>query len=297
MKILLTGSNGFVGSFLRQHFNNKGYQVRRLVRSKPQDEDQFSWSPSEQKLDEKALEGIDVVIHLAGENILGIWTQKKKNAIMESRRQGTKLIAQKMSEMEKPPKLLISASAIGFYGDNGDRFVDETDKKGNGFLVDVCDEWEKATSVAKEKDIRITNLRIGIVMGTSGGPLQKMLLPFKLGLGGRLGNGKQYVSWISINDIVGIIEHIIDNKNVSGPINACAPNPVTNQEMTKTLGKVLSRPTIFPVPRFVFKTLARQMSDEMLFSSTRAKPKKIMDSGYVFQHNFLQDALQDLLKK
>lgn len=297
MEILLTGSNGFVGSYLRQYFMANNHSVRRLVRSQPKSEDQFLWVPDEQKLDVKALEGVDVVIHLAGENILGLWTQKKKNAIMESRRQSTQLIAQKINEMSQPPKLLINASAIGYYGNCGDEIVDETAPKGDGFLADVCNEWEKATSAAEEKGVRVVKLRIGIVMGTTGGPLQKMLLPFKLCLGGRLGSGKQYMSWISIDDIAGIVDHIIANEDVRGAVNACAPNPVTNLELTKTLGKVLSRPTIFPVPRFPFKIIAPQMSKEVMFSSTRAKPQKILDAGYSFQHNHLQEALQYLLKK
>ena len=216
---------------------------------------------------------------------------------MESRRQSTKLIAQKINEMSQPPKLLINASAIGYYGNCGDQIVDETASKGSGFLAEVCDEWEKATALAEEKGVRVVKLRIGIVLGTAGGPLQKMLLPFKLGLGGRLGSGKQYMSWISIDDIAGMVDYIIKNNNVAGAVNACAPNPVTNLELTKTLGKALSRPTIFPVPRFPFKIIAREMSEEVMFSSTRATPKKILDAGYVFQHNYLQEALKHLLKK
>jgi len=238
------------------------------------------------------------VVHLAGENIAeGRWNSQKKGRILDSRVRGTKLLAEFFAASEHKPRIIVSASAVGVYGDRGEELVDETSGFGIGFLADVGRQWEGATASGIDAGIRVVNVRFGMVLSTAGGALKKMLLPFRMGLGGVIGSGKQYMSWVSIDDVVGMIQYVIENDSMRGPVNLVSPNPLSNREFTKTLGRVLHRPTIFPIPGFAVRIAFGEMADELLLSSIRAVPKKLMDSGYKFRHPELREALEHLLKK
>ena len=238
---------------------------------------------------------MDAVVHLAGESIAGRWTDHKKSKIESSRVQGTKLLSESLAKLKKKPEVLIAASAIGYYGDRGDEILTEESARGRGFLADVGAQWEKATEAANEAKIRVCNIRIGLVLGIDGGALQKMLLPFKLGIGGKIGDGKQYWSWIAIDDLVKIIYFLLCKEDINGPVNAVAPNPVTNSEFTYALGRVLNRPTLLPLPGFVARGLLGQMADETILSSTRVEPQKLLDAGYNFKYLELEQALASIL--
>jgi hypothetical protein len=235
---------------------------------------------------------MDAVVHLAGEPIPGRWTPKKKALILESRFKGTRLIAEAISHLSKPPRVFVCASAIGYYGDRGNEILREESPSGNGFLAQVCREWEAATEPAARKGVRVVNLRIGIVLGAGGGALAQMLTPFKMGVGGRIGSGNQYMSWIALDDLVGIVHHVLTTEGLRGPVNAVAPNPVTNAEFTRTLGKVLSRPTIFPLPAFVVKLAFGEMGEEALLGSQRVEPARLQATGYKFRSPDLEATLR-----
>lgn len=295
MKVLISGSSGLVGSALIQKLQADSQEIVRLVRGQSRP-DSVLWSPQDQTIDAEQLEGVDAVVHLAGDNIAsGRWTAAKKQRIRDSRVQGTQLLASTLAKLEKPPQVLVSASATGFYGDRGDERLDEGSASGDGFLADVCRAWEQATEPATAAGIRVVNLRFGIILSPDGGALKNMLLPFRLGAGGRVGSGQQYWSWISLPDVVGVILHAIENDNLSGPVNAVSPQPVTNAEFTRVLGKVLHRPTIFPMPAAAAKMLLGQMAQDLLLSSTRVYPKVLEESGYKFDSPDLHGALTQLL--
>ncbi len=296
MKVLVSGSTGMVGSALVEQLQSKGHQVISLVRSKSDRENEVFWDPIIGKLDTSKLEGVDGVVNLAGENIsTGRWSPQKKKRIWDSRVLGTQNLVRALSHLEAPPKILINASAIGFYGDTGSTPVNESGSYGSGFLASVCKDWEEATQEAEKNGMRVVKLRIGMVVSPTGGALKKMLLPFKLGFGGKVGSGKQYMSWISIDDLISLIIYSLENQNVSGVINAVAPNPVTNTEFTKAMGKVLNRPTIFPLPAFVARTMLGEMADELLLVSARVVPKAITDHGFTFKYPVIEKALKDYL--
>lgn len=291
MRVLITGARGFIGKALAASLKADGHEAVPLSHGK-------DWDVEQKKLDPKSLEGVDAVVHLAGESIFGLrWTQAKKRRIYNSRIDGTLLLSEHLAAMREPPKVLISGSAIGFYGDRGDEELGEKSPRGEGFLSDVVSDWEAASSKAAEAGIRVVNLRTGLVLDPSGGMLGKMLLPFKLCLGGRLGPGTQWMSWVSLADIVSMIRFAMSNNELEGPLNACSPNPVTNAEFTKTLGKVLGRPTPFPVPAFALKALLGQMGEELMLSSTRAIPQALQSAKYSFEHSDLQTALGKMLKQ
>ncbi|HSA92494.1 MAG TPA: TIGR01777 family oxidoreductase, partial [Terriglobales bacterium] len=236
------------------------------------------------------------VLHLAGETITGRWSAAKKQRILESRAQGTQTLATALAQCQRKPRVLVSASAIGFYGDRGDEVLREESPSGSsGFLPEVARAWEEATRPAAEAGIRVVNLRIGVVLSPRGGALKQMLPPFKLGLGGRLGSGGQYMSWIALEDLLGVIQFALAHDSLRGAVNAVAPNPVTNAEFTRTLGQVLHRPTIFPVPAFVVRTLFGQMGEELLLASQRVEPAALLASGYRFSHAELRNALEAML--
>lgn len=297
MKILITGSSGLVGTSLVSFLVKNNCEVFRLVRNNIQKkENTIFWYPDYGILDKDCLEGFDVIIHLAGESIAGFrWTEKKKRKIYNSRINSTKLLVEKVTNLVKRPKVLICASAIGYYGNRGDEILTEESGAGTGFLAHTAYEWENATKPAIEIGIRVVNLRIGIVLSSAGGALSSMLLPFKSGLGGILGNGKQYWSWISIDDLTYIIMESIVNNDLYGPVNAVSPNPVTNYEFTKTLGKILKRPTILPMPAFMVRLIFGEMGDELFLASTRVQPKKLLLAGFKFRYPYLEDALKHIL--
>jgi hypothetical protein len=254
------------------------------------------WDPERQFVDSSAFSGADAIVHLAGENIAsGRWTAARKRRIRDSRVKGTRLIAETISSMERLPQVLVSASAIGFYGDRGSEVLREESPSGTGFLADVCRQWEAATDAATQKGIRVVHMRTGLVLSAKGGAMGKMLLPFKLGLGGKIGSGNQYWSWVSIDDVCGAIIHSIQAMGLHGAVNIVSPLPVTNLEFTKTLGRVLGRPTVLPMPAFAARLALGEMADALLLASARVEPAKLVASRFVFKHRELESALRSLL--
>jgi hypothetical protein len=295
MKVLIAGSSGLIGDALVSHFESKGDEIVRLVRT-PGEEGTIFWDVHYGILDADALEGFDAVINLAGANVAEKrWTSKRKTEILESRVFSTILLCKRLAGLKKPPKVLINASAVGFYGNQGSSIVDESSLKGNGVLADVCRKWEASTSPIKDKGIRLVLARFGIVLSPKGGALKKMLLPFRLGLGGKIGAGDQWMSWVAIEDVVKSIEYLINNEDIQGAVNICTPNPVTNEEFTKILGNVLHRPTLLSVPAFAVRLVFGEMADEMLLASTKVSPRRLVDSGYVFQYPELESTLRHYL--
>jgi uncharacterized protein (TIGR01777 family) len=299
MKILITGSTGLVGSALLPSLKSQGHEVFRLVRSEAKaGPTEIYWNPQKGIEDTSRLEGFDAVVHLAGENISdGRWTAEKKTRIRDSRVEGTRRLSDALARLNQPPRALLCASAIGYYGDRGDEIMREGDAPGTGFLADVCREWEAATASAEQKGIRVVKLRFGVILTPKGGALSKMLAPFQFGVAGRLGSGRQYMSWVTLDDVVGVINHALVNETLSGPVNVVAPNPVTNLQFTKTMGRVLNRPTIFPVPAFAIRLAFGEMGDAALLASTRVEPSRLKESGYTFKHPELESALRQMLNK
>ena len=298
-KIIVSGATGLVGSELLPLLQAGDYGVSRLVREySAVDGGDVFWDPAAGELDTAALEGVEAVVHLAGENIAaGRWNNARKKRIRESRVDGTRLLCAKLAEMPTPPGVLICASAIGYNGERGDEELAEEAGAGEGFLPDVCREWEESTEAAVSAGIRVIRLRIGIVLSARGGALRKMLTPFKMGVGGKVGNGHQYMSWISLDDLAAAIVHCIENESIRGAVNAVSPEPVTNKVFTKTLGKVLRRPTMFPLPVFAAKLAFGEMAEALLLCSSRVVPKALADSGFEFTHPELESALRHLLEK
>jgi uncharacterized protein len=296
MRIVVSGSHGLVGKALISSLTSEGHEVIRLVRSKPSGPAEVEWHPNEGRIDASALEGVDAVVHLAGESIAANrWTAEKKRAIRDSRVKGTSLLSETLARLSRPPAALLSASAIGYYGDRGDELLTENSAPGNDFLAGVCIEWENATRAAVEKGIRTVHTRFGIILDANEGALGKMLTPFRMGIGGRVGGGKQWVSWITIEDVVGALKFVIGDKSVSGPVNFVAPNPVTNAEFTKVLGHVLSKPTLFPVPEFAVRLAFGEMADALLLASQRVKSNVLQQRGFSFTWPTLEPALRHLL--
>ncbi|HKY45617.1 MAG TPA: TIGR01777 family oxidoreductase [Pyrinomonadaceae bacterium] len=297
MKILVSGSHGLVGKALLKSLTNDGHEVVRLVRHEPiVGEPEIWWDPSEGRIDAERLEGHDVVVHLAGESIAsGRWTSEKKRSILESRVKGTLLLSESLARLSRPPSAFLSASAIGYYGDRGDELLTEQSAPGNDFLAKVCIEWESATTPAVEKGIRTVHTRFGIILDEAGGALGKMLTPFRMGIGGRVGSGRQWMSWIALDDVVNGLKFLMGETSTSGPVNFVAPNPVTNAEFTKTLGRVLSKPTLFPVPAFAARLAFGEMGDALLLSSQRVEPRVLQEGGFGFAYPSLEAALRHLL--
>lgn len=295
--ILITGAAGFVGTYLTEFLIDKGYDIIILSRSAKNTKANIAhWDPESGEIDIDALQNLDAVVHLAGESLAGRWTDHKKVQIENSRVLGTKLLSESIASLNKKPEVFISASAIGIYGSRGDEILDEASSRGQGFLADVGVKWEEATKAAQDAGIRVCNVRIGLVLGQDGGALEKMLVPFKFGLGGKIGDGTQYWSWIAIDDLIQIIYYLLNNEHVRGPVNAVSPNPVTNNQFTKALGRTLNRPTMFPLPAFAARGLLGEMADETMLSSTRVMPQKLLDSGFKFKYTDLNEALSGILK-
>jgi uncharacterized protein (TIGR01777 family) len=297
LRILISGSHGLVGTALIKSLAAEHHEIYRLVRHAPNSESEIEWSPDRYSIAISRIEGFDAVYHLAGESIAsGRWNDEKKKKIRESRTKGTKLLSDALANLSQPPKTLISASAIGYYGNRGDELLTENSKPGNDFLAGVCVEWEKATDHARAKGVRVVNTRFGIILDKEGGALAKMLPPFRMGIGGRIGDGKQWMSWVALDDVIGALQFVLANESVNGPINFVAPNPVRNSEFTKTLGSVLSRPTLFPIPEFGVRLAFGEMADALLLSSQRVRPQQLEASGYQFRHQHLAEALRTVLK-
>ncbi len=296
MKILVSGATGFVGSALLQFLLPQGHDVRCMVRrSSTPGSDDIEWNPINRSLNTTALEGFDAVIHLAGENIAGgRWTAAKKRRIRDSRVKGTLFLAGALAERRKKPKVLVCASAVGYYGDRGPKLLVEESPPGRGFLPDVCKAWEAATAPAAQAGIRVVNLRMGMVLGPGGGALQRMLGPFSAGIG-TIGDGNQFWSWIAQDDLNAAFLHVTQTETLSGPVNAVSPHPVTNREFTKILGHILHRSTILSLPGFAAKLALGGMAGPLLLASTRVEPAKLITSGFKFQFVNLEQALRHIL--
>ena len=300
MKILVTGASGLVGNELVPRLIAIGHQVFKLSRKAAEESDEISWDPKEGFESEEfaKLEGLDTVVHLAGESVAdGSWSDEKKARIRDSRVIGTRTLVEALGKTEKPPRVFISASAIGFYGDRGDEILNETSEAGEGFLPDVCKEWEEETAKASDFGARVVSARIGIILSKDGGALAKMITPFSYGVGGVIGSGKQYMSWIGLQDLVKLFVFLINNDGIEGVVNATSPNPITNEEFTKTLGSIVSRPTVLPVPEFGIKLIFGEMGEKLLLEGARVVPEKLQEAGFEFEHPNLEEALRKALDK
>jgi uncharacterized protein (TIGR01777 family) len=297
MKILIGGSTGFIGESLVPFLQDRGHEVYRLVREGPLDEHHIKFDPKKGEIDIEKIEGFDVVINLCGDNVANArWTKEKKERIFTSRVETTRFLSKTLSSLTHPPKLLMNASAIGYYGNTGEDLIQEGSEAGSGFLASVCEAWEEATKEAELKGIRVAHLRFGLVLSTKGGALARLLLPYKCGLGGVIGSGSQYMSWIAMDDVLGAIQQIINEESLKGPVNIVAPYPVTNHEFTKTLGGELKRPTFLSLPAFLAKLIfGKEPAEEMLLASCRVKPLKLLESGYKFIYPRLDEALHHLV--
>lgn len=294
MKILVSGSTGLVGSALVPFLTSGGHSVVRLVRRGPA-EDRIEWNPERGTIDAARLEGFDCVVHLAGESVAGRWTEEKKRRILESRVRGTRLLCESLARCARPPRVLVCASAVGYYGNRGEEILREESLQGGGFLARVVGEWEAAAAPARDAGIRVVHPRIGIVLSGAGGALAKMLPPFRLGLGGPIGSGRQSMSWIAIDDLLDIILRGATDDSLSGPVNAVAPQAVTNGEFSRTLARVLRRPCIFRVPGVVLRLALGEAADEMLLGGARVEPAKLLAEGHRYRHPNLEGALRHLL--
>lgn len=281
-KVLISGASGFVGAQLTQFLTDAGHAVSKLVRRAPLNPSEVFWNPEAGEIDTPSLEGFDFVIHLAGESIASRWTKEKKRRILESRVQSSELLCETISHLKAKPRAFITASAIGYYGDRGSEICTEETPPGEGFLAEVCKRWEGPSLKMIASGVRAIQLRFGIVLSPKGGALSKMILPFRLGLGGPLGNGQHFMSWIALCDLISAIYHCMATESIIGPVNGVAPNPVTNRTFTKSLGAALHRPTIFPVPALLLQLLFGEMADEALLASTRAVPARLLQSEFQF---------------
>lgn len=293
MKIIIAGASGFVGTALAQVLVAEGHEVVRLVRREAAGKGELRWDPAVGKLEVAALEGVDAVVNLSGENVgAGRWTAKRRGAILQSRVDATRTLVTTMQKLARKPVVFVSASAVGFYGERGDEVLRETSAIGHGFLSEVCLIWETHAEGAARVGIRTALLRFGVVLSPQGGALAKLLPIFRCGIGGRIGGGKQWMSWVSLADAVGAICHALRDERVSGPVNVVAPEVVTNAEFTQTLGRVLRRPAVLPVPAGVLRLIFGEMADATLLASTRAAPERLRETGYAFRHETLEEALR-----
>jgi uncharacterized protein (TIGR01777 family) len=299
MRILITGASGLIGKALQRSFTENGYEMLLAGRGEPKGANEIQWSVEDgfREEDLSRLEGLDAVVHLAGEGIAGLrWTDEKKKAIRDSRVHGTHNLVDTLAELKQKPKVLVAGSAMGFYGDRGDEILTETSRPGDTFLSDVCKEWEMESRRAEDSGIRTVLLRTSIVLSKDGGALATMLTPFKFGVGGVVGSGKQWMSWVSLDDVIDIINYAIENESLRGAVNVASPNPVTNEEFTKTLGEVLYRPTFLPLPEFAVNLMFGEMGDALLIDSTRVEPKRLQEAGYKFKFKDLKSALENAVK-
>jgi hypothetical protein len=289
MKIAVTGSSGLIGGALVAALAQDGHQLVRLVRREATASDEASWDPGSGIVDVAALAGVDAIVHLAGETIGQRWTSSRKRAVLESRVDGTRAISEAVAALDPTP-VLVCASAVGFYGNRGDEILTEASARGTGFLADVVEAWEHAAQPARDAGARVVHLRQGIVLSRRGGALQRLLTPFKLGVGGRVGSGKQWWSWIGLDDTVAAYRFVLD-RELEGPVNATAPNPATNADFVKALGRALGRPSIFPLPSFAVSLGFGQMGREMLLDGQRVLPERLTQAGFEFAHPTLDAAM------
>ena len=296
MKIAIAGASGLIGSALTPELEQDGHEISRLVRNTPR-LNEIEWHPNQDAIEPGKLEDFDAIINLAGENVGdGRWTEDKKRKIHDSRVHGTHLISEAIAKLEKKPRVFLCASATGIYGDRGDETLNEQSESGGGFLAGVCREWEKATEPALRAGVRVVNLRFGPILAREGGMLEKMIMPFKMGLGGKIGSGKQLISWVAIEDAVAAIKLALNDEFIRGPLNVVSPRPVTNERFTKTLGDVLNRPTLMAMPAFAARLAFGEMADEMLLASQRVMPKRLNAVGFQFQYGDLETTLRHYLE-
>lgn len=292
MRIAIAGASGLVGSALIPELDSDGHEIVRLVRNTPK-AGEIEWHPNQDEMDPAKLNGFDAIINLAGESIAeGRWTDEKKKRIRDSRVNGSHLISEALARLATKPRVFLCASATGVYGDRGDETLDEQSESGGGFLAGVCREWEKATEPASKAGVRVVNLRFGPILARAGGMLEKMLTPFRMGLGGKIGSGKQYISWVAIDDVVAALKLALTDESIRGPLNIVSPTPVTNERFTRALGEALSRPTVMSMPAFAARLAFGEMADEMLLVSQRVVPKRLNHAGFTFQFSDLENALQ-----
>ena len=294
MKVVVSGASGLIGAALVPSLRSAGHEVLRLVRREPTETDEIRWDPAAGELDASLLQGVDALVNLSGENLGKRWTDARKRAILDSRVQSTELLARTAAALDPKPSVLVVASAVGIYGDRGDEILTEESAAGAGFLADVVRAWEDAADPAREAGIRVVHLRQGIVISKDGGALKPMLLPFKLGVGGRVGSGKQWWSWIGMDDVVAAYAHVLEG-DLAGAVNATAPNPATNEQFTKALGSALHRPTVLPVPAFAARTLFGEMGDAMLLGGQRVLPARLVEAGFDFSTPTIDVALAHVL--
>ena len=296
--IVITGASGLIGKKLTAAFQSDGKRVLRAVRREVNNDQELSWDPAKGTIEREKLEGVEAVVHLAGAGIADKrWSESYKQLILDSRVDGTKLISETLASLDQKPKVFACASAIGYYGNRGNEELTESAACGEGYLPEVCMQWERACEPARAANIRTVNMRIGVVLSTEGGALKEMLTPFKLGGGGILGSGRQYFSWIELSDIVRAMQFVVGNQALTGPVNLVAPNPVSNRDFTKTLGRVLSRPTILPMPAFAARLVFGEMADALLLASTRVIPTALTEAGFSYQYSDLEPALREILAK
>ena len=297
MRVIISGASGLLGTALTRALRNEGHETVALLRRAPR-AGEVQWD-AYKPLDPAKLAGCDAVVHLAGKNIAGRWTEEFKREVLESRSITTKILATAAAESFRrtgQPRVFVSASGIGYYGNRGEEVLTEESRAGTGFLAEVCKQWEAATAPAREAGVRVVSLRIGVVLARDGGALKPMLLPFRLGLGGRIGSGQQWWSWIELDDVIGAMLFALENDSLQGAVNAVAPAAARNSEFVKALGRALHRPTIFPLPEFVIRTVMGQMGEELLLTSAHAVPRKLEDAGYAFRHPQLDEALRAALE-
>jgi len=296
MKVAITGASGLLGGALVPSLRDAGHEVVRLVRRPARAGDEARWDPAAGTIDAAALEGVDAAVNLSGENLAGgRWSEARKALLRSSRLGPTRLLAETLARLKAKPQVLVSASAIGYYGDRGDAWLTESEPPGGDFLARLTTDWENAAQPAAAAGIRVVHPRLGVVLSPTGGALEKMLLPFKAGLGGVLGPGTQYMSWIAVDDVLGAIRHLLERDDLAGPVNVAAPEPVTNAAFTKALGRVLGRPTVARVPAFALRLAFGEMADATVLASMRVRSDKLLASGYRFRLPALEGALRHVL--
>lgn len=296
MKVAVTGASGLIGGALVPFLTKGGHDVRRLVRRAPRGEKEIRWDPARGEIDGAGLEGVEAVVHLSGANLAGgRWTEARKARLRDSRVGSTQLLARALASLKKAPRVLVSTSAIGFYGSQGDAWVDESSPSADDFLARLCVDWEAAAATAGEAGIRVLHPRLGLVLSRAGGALGKMLLPFRAGLGGVVGPGTQYMSWIALDDVLGAVQHVLVEDDLEGAFNLVAPEPATNRDFTRTLGRVLRRPTVAPLPAFALRAALGEMAEATLLASTRVRPRRLEESGFAYRFPTLEGALRHVL--